>query len=363
MSGRSSKRGGRARSARRLPPAAALKSDARPGRIGRGFMLSFMMGFALAGGAQWTLRAFRGGPASLHGDQAGQDSGAAAPGLVIAEAQASFQKGYEHFRRERYAEAYREFYRATQIDPTAPEPHMGLAKVYEALDYDERAAEACRLAIEMDPAYHGARVALARLLCDLGRNEESLNILADSARTDPNDPVVWAEIAVNELRLGSPRRAIPMLEKYNRAQGRQDWGYVHLGRAYADAGDMQAAEGALLEAVAINPRSQLGHLWLGKLLATSGRRKEAEPHLNEFRRLRALETQRRQLEEAIAREPEDKTVLVSLLVNLARVRGLQGHTREAVVPLERAADLAPEDQRLQRLLAGLRDSAGPPPTP
>ena len=311
----------------------------RSHRPGIEFGLAVLVGFALAGGVVWGLRAARSAPPTHEAAAVEQMPPGPIAAGAAAQARAAFERGYEHYRREEYAPAYREFYRATQLDPAAPEPLMGLAKVYEALDYDERAAEACRSAIAMDPAYHGARVALAKLLCDLGKNQESLAILQDSARTDPNDPLVWAEIAVNELRLGNPQRAIPLLERYNRARGPQEWGYVQLGRSRADAGDPEAGEHALRKALAINPRSQLGHLWLGPLL-------------------RALETQRKELEQAIAREPADGELLVSLLVRLAQVRQLQGNAAEAVTPLQRAVELAPEDPRLRELLAKLRQAGG-----
>jgi predicted Zn-dependent protease len=53
---------------------------------------------------------------------------------------------------------------------------------------------------------------------------------------------------------GDQERAIALLEKYNAAEGRQAWGYAHLGRAYALAGDLERAEAAYREAMAMDPR-------------------------------------------------------------------------------------------------------------
>ena len=162
---------------------------------------------------------------------------------------------------------------------------------------------------------------------------------------------------VNEIRLGNPEKALALLENYNAAVGKQAWGSEHVGRAYDDMGDLEAAEKAYREAIALNPHAELGHLWLGQLLVKTGRREEAKPLFERFRRLRSLQTQERELEQSVARRPKNVRRHVMLLVNLARVRHLLGREKDALRPPERALELTPDDARLQQLYEGQLERA------
>ncbi len=349
----------------RSPTARKPRKDTRPLRLAVSCFLFFAVGFSLAAGVSLALHttgrrhtepvspeipARQSKPLRSEQITPRRPERATTPDpQAKADAQVCFQKGRQHLQMERLADAFKEFSKASQLDPTAPDPYVGLAKVYEALDYDERAMEACRKAVEIDPKYHGARVALARLLSDFGKNEESLALLTDADKTNPNDPLVWAEMAVNRIRLGTPEKAIPLLERYNQARGKQAWGHAHLGRAHADAGELEAAEAAYRQALAIDPNMELGNLWLGQLLVVTGRKEQAAPRFKAFQRLRNLQTRQRKLEQAVARKPESTKAHVDVLVRLAHVRQLLGRPREAVTPLQKALQLEPDDPRLRKL--------------
>ncbi|MGQ9590408.1 MAG: tetratricopeptide repeat protein, partial [Planctomycetota bacterium] len=262
-------------------------------------------------------------------------------------------RAYELKNAERYSEAFEQLARAVQADPRDPRPLMGMAEIYRALDYDERAEEALRKALELDPGNAAAKVSLAMVLCDFGRNREALELLEELEKTRPDDPFIWAEIAINAVRLGDPKAAIPLLERYNEKVGRQAWGYENLGRAHFEAGNFEAAERCLREAIAINPRTALAHLWLGHLLTAQGRDGEAKVPLAKFRELRILQTQARLLEQAVNRSPHD----VQALSRLAHVRTLLGRYKEALVPLERALEIAPDDDRVKRQIEYVRGLA------
>jgi len=260
-----------------------------------------------------------------------------------------FQRGFAALRRESWAEAFRRFTKAAELDPRDPRPHFGFGKIFEALDYHERAITAYRKAIEINPAYYPAKINLARILCDFGKNEESLRLLEEARRQNPKDPLIWAEIAVNELRLGRPGKAVPLLRRYNRAMGPQSWGYVHLGRALAETGQVEEAERIYRRALEIDPYNELGHLWLGQLLVSQGKREEAQPHFKRFRFLRNVQTKKRELEQAIARRPGNPRALVKLLVDLAHARHLMGQYEKALIPLRKALEIMPDDEKLKRL--------------
>jgi Flp pilus assembly protein TadD len=266
------------------------------------------------------------------------------------------EKAYAHVSAERFADAFDVLTQAVRLDPGDPRPYMGLGEVCRKLDYDQRAEDYYRKAVEVDPKSNAAKVSLSMVLCDFGKNREAIEILEEVEKEKPKDPFVWAELAINAIHLGSPKEAIPLLERYNATQGRQAWGYENLGRAYAEAGEAVKAEKAYREAIEINPKTALAHLWLGQLLITLGRRAEAEGFLGTFRQLREWQTQARFLEQGVNRSPDD----VMMLVRLAHVRTLLGQDREALVPLERALKLAPGDDRIRKLYESVRQKVQSP---
>ncbi len=313
---------------------------ARPRRPVRTFAVWFLVGLAASPGVAFLVR--------------GKEAAPAARGSSI---EGSCLRAKEHLAAERYSEAYLEYSLASRIAPSDPRPWVGLGDVYRRIDLDQLAEDSYRKAIALDPGSRPARVSLAMLLCEIGKNDEAVSLLRAMGREDPGDPFLWAELAINALHRGKPREAIPLLEKYNRVEGRQSWGWANLGRAHADAGDLEPAEKAYREALAVNPRSPLPHLWLGQLLIEKGRKEEADRELKTFRELRDLQTQARLLEQAVSRQSGD----VMGLVRLAEVRRLLGQTREALAAISRALDLAPGNPEVRRLHEAVSREAGVSP--
>lgn len=304
------------------------------------FALFFVIGCVVAGAVSFV----RGGTGTEL-DPATPERSASAK----AEAEACYRRGLAHFQKEHMREAFLEFGKAIELDPTNPEPHAGTAKTYESLDYALRAIESYREAIRLDPKHQVARLSLAKLLCDFGQNEEALALLNDASNTDQENPLVWARLAANEIALGRPQEAIRLLKKYNRRRPNQYWGYIHLGRALKDVEDFSAAEQAYRHGLTLNPYSELGTKWLAELLRETGQQEKAEALFKRFRSLRDLQSKKRKLEQAIARQPKNVQNHVALLVNLASVRQRLGQARQALIPLRNALKLAPDDARLQKL--------------
>jgi tetratricopeptide (TPR) repeat protein len=226
---------------------------------------------------------------------------------------------------------------------------MGLAKVLETLNYRERAEDAYRKAIAINPGYYEAKIELARILCDFGKHAESIALLQSALADDPSNDRAGAEIAVNELKRGNAAAAIPLLERYLARTGPTAWTYENLGRAHADAGNATTAEEHYRRALALNPLSELANLWCGQLLVATGRRADADAHFRRFRELHAYQVEAREVEQAIARRPDDAEKLIGFLVRLAELRARQGKHEESLVPLKRALGIRPDDQALAKL--------------
>lgn len=313
------------------------------------FLASFGVGFLAAG-------------IVLVAQRSSSGKAPAAPAASPAEFDRFFQRGTKSLAAERHAEAFQEFTRAAQLDPTDPRPHYGLAKVYQSLFLTEQAEQAYRKALQIDPDYYPAKLALATILYDFSKHEEALAVLKNAEKQNPTDPFLWAEIALNQLRLGNHAAAIHLLEKYNAASGNQAWGRTHLARALAEAGQAEAAERTYRESLAINPKMAITHFWLGQLLFALGRKAEADPEFKAYQDLRGLENQEHSLKMGLLRDPTN----AGYLVNLARVRYLLGKPREALSALEKARELAPGDPRIQNMREELRralENPGPTSRP
>lgn len=254
---------------------------------------------------------------------------------------------------ERYGDAFLELKEAERVAPADPRVHHGFGEVYRNLDRAELAEKAYRKALLLDPDYQIVKIRLAQILCKLGKNEEAVGLLREVQKKQPKNPALWAALARNAMRLGKPGEAITWLEKYNAALGRQVWGCANLGRAYAEAGNHEAAEKAFREAIAIDPKTRLAYLWLGQLLVATGRKTEAEHFLETFRLHWRLSDEIRTLERALLRRPDN----FRALVGLARARYAMGKVREALIPLKRAVELAPDDQQLRGLYEKLSREA------
>jgi len=258
--------------------------------------------------------------------------------------------------RDRLHDAFQEFSLASRLNPEDPEPPAGMGLVYEKLYLAEQAERAYRGAIQVDPEYLPARKRLARLLYETGRNREAITLWKEIQKKDPGDPVVWSELAINELRLGNPEEAARLLKKYIQVRGKRAWSYAHLGRAYLEMSDFEAAEEAYREALSLDPYLSNGYLWLGQLLIATGRREEATGVLEKFHRLRDLLTREHKLQSAHSRSPDN----IEILGELTRVRFLLGKRDQALQSLRRALELAPEDPRLLKLLEAYKRSRKKP---
>lgn len=268
------------------------------------------------------------------------------------------RQGYDHFQRGRYAEALEALSRASKIDPTVPDSYHYMGEVYQKLLLVDEAEQSYRQALAVRPSYSPSAKSLAMLLYEAGRYEEAVALLEDLRSRRPNDSFVLAELAINATALGDPEKAIALLEQYNAIEGKQAWGYTHLGRAHADAGNTDQAEEAYRQALAIAPTFPLAHYWLGQLLVATGRKEESKKPLAEYRRLRKLEDEAHQLNMALARNPDD----VNALVAMARVRYLLGDSAQSLAMLERARRVAPHDQKLLNLYRQVSEkvkSSGP----
>jgi tetratricopeptide (TPR) repeat protein len=307
------------------------------GRPRTGLLLLWFGAGLIAGSAIAAGRA-----SMVSGTAARRAQGAPAPESRSPGFDALVAGAFARLSSERHADALEDFFRAARMAPEAAEPYLGMGTVYAKLQLYSQAEKAFREALRLDPTCWPARHGLARILGDLGRHEEAIAFLREIARDQPDAAFVWAELGLNALRMGKPSEAIPLIEKYLTLEGGHPWGHAHLGRALADLGETDRAEASLRKAVEIEPRMALARLWLGQLLIKSGRREEGERHLKIFRTIGDLTLQSHRLEQRLAKDPDD----LPALIGLARIRALLGKASNALIPIRRAMELAPQNEEV-----------------
>jgi Flp pilus assembly protein TadD len=305
------------------------------------------------------LRASTGPRSSRRPEAAKLELPATGPGPSV---DAFISRALSHLSSERYGDAFKELERGISVNPRDPRLHHLLGDTYAKLDRAQLAEQNYRKALEVSPEYQPAKVKLAQILCDLGKNEESVKQWKEIEAEDPGNPVLLLGLARDYLRLARPADAIAALEKYNQVKPRQVFGYAYLGRAHAEAGRAAEAEQAYRQAISIQPKEAMPHLWLGQLLMAGGRKAEAEKELAIFHELRAVVDEIRVLERDLLRRPDE----FMTLMKLARARHMLGRNREALIPLKKALDQRPDEPALQKLykdvsgLAGLQEAEAEP---
>jgi tetratricopeptide (TPR) repeat protein len=256
-----------------------------------------------------------------------------------------FRAGYQNFQAERYSQAVQDFQRATEVAPYLAEGHYYLGESYSKLFLSSKAEAAYRESLRLMPDFRPAQQKLAMLLYERGAYREAISLLETMDRQQPNDTLVQGELAINYLALGEPRKAIPLLEAFNAARGRQAWGYAQLGRAYDLADDTDKAEELYRDALSMDEYFAMAHHWLGLLLARTDRAEEAEASLARYDQLRKLQTSEHDLQMRLLQGRDD----VASLAKLADVRFQLGKREAAKQTLQRAERLAPGDERLKAL--------------
>lgn len=270
---------------------------------------------------------------------------AAAKGLERFPGSAELHRvfGRALFEQERFADAARELGRARDLGASDPGTFLLQANALARTGETAAAEQAFEAGIARHPSS-------AALLADAGR--------------------LW-------VAAGDSSRALPRLSQAAALAPKDAAIQLDLGRALEAAGRKADAEAAYRLAVALSPQLPSPHYALGTLLVRTGRREEGQRELGTYQSLyekasRLSEEQNaRTAEMALAWSevntgnaasalvrftsmPETADVLLGRATALSR---LKRHA-EAVRALERARQLAPENLRIQTMLAAERAREG-----
>ncbi len=198
----------------------------------------------------------------------------------------------------------------------------------------DKAEQAYRAALQQANAqqmdFPPAQRELCKLLHDRGAYQEANGILLEMQKKTPNDPFVLAELGINYAGLGEEKKAVELLQEYNKRQGPTGWGSAQLGRAYELLGDTEQAEREYRKATQLDPYLGIAHHWLGLLLAREGHPAESRAAIDRFDKILKLQTLEHDLNMALLRNDRD----VKAIVRLAQVRRALGRQEQALQTLK-----------------------------
>ena len=243
----------------------------------------------------------------------------------------------------------------------SPESHLG--RGYDALRDDryDTAAEEFRAALKIDPKLTlRARFPLAVALFELKRSDEArqeFEAVRAETGDHPNVAYYLGRLDVDEQHYES---AIKNLSAAAEDPPYPDTSY-YLGFAYLEHGDLLSAEKWLKEAVKQNPHDGRMQYQLGMVYRREGREAEAKEAMDLSRKQRqddaSLSQLRRECAQKLENGPRDEAHAVcdrlydpddaDKLTELGTIYGQHGDSEAALKPLQRAAELRPQNAQMQ----------------
>ena len=201
--------------------------------------------------------------------------------------------------------------------------HLGEA--YRQLGDRERAIQACRAALMIDPRHFGALNNLGVALMEHGKTNEARDALAEAVRLSPESAMAHNNLG-NALRLlgdrdgavAAFRRAVEADPAYGEAQS-------NLGQLLLERLDVASALEHCRRAVALLPKMAQAHNNLGNALRESGKLEEAK----------------RAYAEALRLDPRNAMILG----NIAQALQEEGRTNDALTWYDRALQADPSSAR------------------
>lgn len=192
--------------------------------------------------------------------------------------------GSDHMINGRTALALREFMAAETFDPNNAKVQYALGDAYLARGKPKESEEHLRIALELQPRYHDARLSLAALLLMQGRHEEAIrecDVLVD----DPTYPTPWRALtnrAWAEFNLGQPAASLETLEMV-REYRRDYWpATLALAMIETESGRKEEAIRLYREVLSQDPGATVEaevNYRMGEIYARLGQRQQALGYL------------------------------------------------------------------------------------
>ena len=251
-------------------------------------------------------------------------------------------------KTQKVSEAAQHFGEVLMTSPRYPGARRALGVALQQGGDLEAAAAELQGAVTDFPDDYDARNTLGTVLMRLGRVSEAVRHFQEVIRLNPSLVKAHRNLAQAYQRAGSPGEARDAMQRsVEVAKQRADFNRAILsvknGRSALEDGKPDEAVAALREAVALSPRYEDAHYYLGVALTEV----EEEP----ADALRCFET-------VLELNPQRAEAHFQLGLIFLR----SGQRREALAALRKSVDLAPSLVAAQRTLGKLADELGDEPT-
>lgn len=267
------------------------------------------------------------------------------------------------------------FRRITGIDPSLASPHFRIAQQQRVAGNRSAAAASYRRALELDPEYKAARVALVDLLVEDKRSRDALSLARDLQARAPDSPGGYLLEANVHRRLRDDAGAVPVYRLgLTRAKERGEL-VVNLLATLMALNRGAEAEALAADWLKQNPTDGAVHYYLAERLIQIGSYERAEFHLRRALQQRpdypqalnnlawALYKQGKpgaveHAERALAVQPNQPAFLDTLAAALAAEKKFD----RALESQRKAVEIAPSEPGYRLHLARIAIQAGQPAT-
>jgi Flp pilus assembly protein TadD len=244
-----------------------------------------------------------------------------------AQSEPDFDRGVAEFRARNYSSAVESFARAEAASPGATDALLYKGKSLVHLSDFPGAEQTLRRYLVSHPDSSNALYLLGFVLHRLNRPSESLAVYTSAAAITPPTGDDLKIVGLNYVLLDDYADAIKWLQNAVERDAKNKDAWYYLGRAYYTKGQRVQARQAFVMVLSLDPQDVRAENNLGLICESDG-----QPAA-------AMEAYRK----AIAWQEQSSHPSEQPYVNLGNLLMEQGQIKEALVPLERAVDLAPNN--------------------
>ncbi len=243
-----------------------------------------------------------------------------------SETQKLLQAAYQLAQQGKFDEALANCFKAIELSPDDPRPHIITGLVYASAMKLKSASESFGKAIQLKPQARLKELYLLKAEVDVrrGAQDEGIAAARKALELDPNYAEAYALIG-EALRWDEKRRpeAIAAFRSAIRLKPELLPAYETLGQLLQENKDEKGAEEVLRQALAADPIQTSGRFVLGRMLVKQGRRAEArelwegrksdeDRTFPQFIELLKRAENLKQATDALAQKPNDPAALTDM---------------------------------------------------
>jgi tetratricopeptide (TPR) repeat protein len=213
-----------------------------------------------------------------------QERAAREAGLAVRADFLDLEKAYtalgtSQFLAKQYEAAERSFARSLELQPSAPETHQNLGRMYVTQGRFAEAAQAFERALALRPGNAEDRLLLAQALESAGEHERAETLARTLIEELPERDEPLLVLATAALNRRDSATALEALDRVLTLEPRHGLAWYQKARAYLLRGDARSALVAFRNAVEIDPSHFESHYDLASILLADGALAEARPYL------------------------------------------------------------------------------------